>query len=154
MMVTNGKMMALIGPDVVQPGSVMYQKRRSQRMAVERWRPRARRRSVAKRILLEIRGLNAKSRSHCSSCRSVDSCAVHQELCEHVLLFHIVPYFLFSHCIFSHFLPYMLSSFLISIFECRKILNSNEYLIAAIGVDMSENGPFHLGVENECPGDG
>ena len=95
-MVTIGEMMTPIGPDVVQPGSVMlYQKRRSQRMAVERWRPRARRRSVAKRILLEIRGLNAKSRSHCSSCRSVDSCAIHQELCEHVLLFHIVPYFLF-----------------------------------------------------------
>ena len=133
------EMMTPIGPDVVQPGSVMYQKRRSQRMAVEGWRPRAQRRSVAKRILPEIRGLNAKSRSHCSSCRSVDSCAIHQELCEHVLLFHIVPYFLFSHCIFSHFLPYILSFFLISIFECRKILHSNEYLVAKIGVDTADN---------------
>ena len=34
MMVTNGKMMALIGPDVVQPGSVMlYQKSQSQKNA-------------------------------------------------------------------------------------------------------------------------
>ena len=56
MMVTNGKMMALIGPDVVQPGSVMlYQRRRSPRMATERKRPKERRLDVAKRPLLEMR---------------------------------------------------------------------------------------------------
>ena len=57
------------------------------------------------------------------------------------MLYHI---FYFSHCIFSHFLPYMLSSFLISIFECRKILHSNEYSLEKIGFDTAENGSLKV----------
>ena len=56
-MVPNGKMMTPIGPDIMQPGSVMlYQRRRSQRIATERKRPKKLRQDVAKRPLLEIRG--------------------------------------------------------------------------------------------------
>ena len=44
MMVANGEMMTPIGPDIMQPGSVMlYQRRRSPRMATERKRPKGRR---------------------------------------------------------------------------------------------------------------
>jgi hypothetical protein len=38
----------------------------------------------------------------------------------------------------------MLSSFLISIFECRKILHSNEYLMVKIVDDTAENGRFDV----------
>ena len=62
MMITNGKMMTPINqrvqtPDISAPGSVMlYQRRRSQRMATERKRPKRRRQDAAKRPLQEIRG--------------------------------------------------------------------------------------------------
>ena len=42
----------------------------------------------------------------------------------------------------------LLSPFLISIFECRKVLHSNDYLFAKIGVDTAENQP--LKVPGEC----
>ena len=55
MMVTNGKMMTPIGPDISAPGSEMlYQRRRSTRMATDRKRPKVRRPDAAKRPLQEI----------------------------------------------------------------------------------------------------
>ena len=62
MMITNGKLMTLINqrvqmPDISAPGSVMlYKRRRSQRMATERKRPKRRRQDAAKRPLQETRG--------------------------------------------------------------------------------------------------
>ena len=56
MLVTNGKMMTPIGPDITAPGSVMLYQRRSTRMATERKRPKVPRQDAAKRTLQEIRG--------------------------------------------------------------------------------------------------
>ena len=56
MMISNGKMMIPIGPDITAPGSVMLYQRRSTRMANERKRPKVRRQDAAKRPLQEIRG--------------------------------------------------------------------------------------------------
>ena len=56
-MIANEKMMTPIGPDISAPGLViLYQHRKSQRMATVRQRPQGRRQEVAKRLLLEIRG--------------------------------------------------------------------------------------------------
>ena len=47
---------------------------------------------------------------------------------------YFVPYFLFS-CMFP---------FSTSIFECRRILNSNEYSLAKIRFDTAENEPLKV----------
>ena len=57
------EMMTAIGPDIVQPGSVvLYQRRRSPKMATdrERERPKERCLDVAKRNLLQIGGTEYK----------------------------------------------------------------------------------------------
>ena len=60
MMITNGKMMTPINhkvqmPNISAPGSVMlYQRRRSTRMATDRKRPKVRRPDAAKKPLQEI----------------------------------------------------------------------------------------------------
>ena len=55
MMATNEKMMTPIGPDISAPGSEMlYQRRRSTRMATDRKMPKVRRPDAAKRPLQEI----------------------------------------------------------------------------------------------------
>ena len=62
MIMVNGKMMTPINrkvrmPDTSAPGSVvLYLRRKGQRMATTRKRPKGRRQDVAKRFLLEIRG--------------------------------------------------------------------------------------------------
>ena len=61
----------------------------------------------------------------CKSCRS------RQELSNEYFRLYFVPYFPFS-CMFR---------FSTSIFECRRILHSNEYLLAKFGFETAENEP-------------
>ena len=71
----------------------------------------------------------------------------HQEFSENVFntLLSFIHIFLFSfvlRTIFSFFMDVPgLFPFSKSIFECRRILHSNEYLIANIGFDTAENEP-------------
>ena len=56
-MVTKGKLMTPLGPDVLQQGSAMLRQRRSNpKTATERDRPKERGEDVVRRPLLEIRG--------------------------------------------------------------------------------------------------
>ena len=141
-MATIEKMMAPIEPDVMQPGSVMlYQNRRSQRLAAVRKSPKEQRRNVAKRTLPEIAGRHAKRRNHSSSCRSMDSWA---SFISSSMNMYYITYFLFQLITFFLIFFHVLIPFYHFHFRMPKDPSFQRISDRKISVDRTENGQTEI----------